>query len=82
MCSSLTSPSDSSLPALLLQPLRWHTLQVTFGAQLAQNWLALMSGQPQKKRIRTPLLRLQVECRKLMLQPPSNEPRHKLWLVK
>lgn len=73
---------NSSLPSLLLQPFYWHTLQVTFGASIAQNWLALLSGQPQKKRIRTPLLRLQVECRRLTPQPPSNAPRLKLWLVK
>ena len=80
MCS-VSSP-NSSLSRLLSQSLRLHTLSVTLAATIAQNWLLLLSGQPQKRRIRTPLLRLTNELRRLTPQPPSNEPRHKLWLVR
>lgn len=59
-----------------------HILSVTYAARIAQNWLTLMSGQPQSAKLRTPLLRLTNELRRLTPQQPSNEPRHKLWLVR
>lgn len=80
MCSPL-SPA-SSLPALWQQSLRLHTLSVIYMAAIAQNWLTLLSGSTQSARLRTPLLRLQVQSRRLTPRPPSSEPRRNLWLVR
>lgn len=80
MCLPLNS--NSSLPGLWLQSLRLHMLSVTYAATIARNWLVLLSGQPQKKRIRTPLLSLQVRSRRLTPQQPGTEPRRNIWLVK
>jgi hypothetical protein len=74
--------SDSSLSRLPQHFLLLHTLSVTYAAQVAHNWLTLWSGQKPKGTLRTPLLRLQNQMRKLTPMPPSNEPRHTLWLVK
>jgi hypothetical protein len=78
MCST----QNSSLPGLLYQLSVFHSLQVTYAAQVAHNWLTLLSGQPQQKQFRTPLLRLQNQMRKLTPPPPSNGPRHTVYLVK
>lgn len=78
MCSISNSPWQR----LLSQSLLLHTLSVAYTATISQNWLTLMSGQQQKRRIRTPLLSLQVQSRKLTQQQPSNEPRRNLWLVR
>ena len=80
MCS--ISNSNSSLSRLLSQSLLLHTLSVTLAATLARNWLVLLSGQPQKKQLRTPLLRLTNEQRRLTPQPPANAPRRNVWLVR
>ena len=78
MCSN----SNSSLSRLLSQQLRLHTLSAAYMVAISQNWLLLLSGQPQSAKLRTPLLRLTNELRRLTPQPPSNDPRHKLWLVR
>jgi len=83
MCSD-QSQHSSAPDSALLQPwcslLSLHILSVTYGVRIAQNWLTLMSGLPQKQRIRTPLLRLQCDMRKLT--PPQNQPvpRRERWL--
>lgn len=85
MCSD-QSQSTSGPGSALLQPWRsllsLHMLSVIYTARIAQNWLTLMSGQPQSAKLRTPLIRLTNELRRLTPQQPSNEPRHKLWLVR
>ena len=80
MCS--VSNSNSSLSRLLSQSLLLHTLSVTLAATLARNWLVLLSGQPQQKRLRTPLLRLTNEQRRLTPQQNQSAPRRELWLVR
>jgi hypothetical protein len=77
MCNS--NSSLSRLPYLYWQA---HTLSVTLAAQVARNWLTLLSGQRQQKQLRTPLLRLQNQMRKLTPRPASNEPKRNVWLVR
>ena len=80
MCS--VSNSNSSLSRLLSQSLLLHTLSVTLAATLARNWIVLVSGQPQSAKLRTPLLKLANEQRRLTPQPPANAPRRNVWLVR
>lgn len=77
MCNS--NSSLSRLPYLYWQA---HTLSVTLAATVTRNWLTLWSGQKPKGKLRSPLLSFQTEMRKLTPQPPSNEARQTLWLVK
>lgn len=80
MCSA--SNPNSSLPDLFSQQLRLHTLAVAYMVAISQNWLLLLTNSPQKRRIRTPLLTLQAQSRKLTPRPQSDVPRRELWLVK
>lgn len=84
MCSDMCSGSTSGSPwpRLLSQQLLLHTLSVAYMATISQNWLTLMSGQQQSAKLRTPLIRLTNELRRLTPQPPANAPRRELWLVK